>query len=213
MTTKLKLYNTALRHIGELPLSSLSEARSPRRVLDSAYDDGFVDKILEMGNWKFAARTVRLEIDTDVTPSFGYRNAFAKPDDFVHVTMVCSDEYMKTPLLEYSDEGDYWFSDLDEIYVQYVSNGVEWGNDLTRWPESFNSFAGYALADLVVERITQNDSKKKGIKAELKMALNEARAKDAIKGPTKFLPPGQWTQSRSQRSNRRDVGSRGRLIG
>ena len=37
MATKLGLYNRALRVLGETKLSSLSEAREPRYILDDIY--------------------------------------------------------------------------------------------------------------------------------------------------------------------------------
>lgn len=216
MTTRLQLYNTALRHIGESNLSSLTENREPRRVLDQVWDDGFINAILEQGFWKFAARSVKIAFDPSVTPDFGYRYAFAKPDDFVQVAQVCSDEYFNTPLLKYTDEGAYWFTDLDEIYVQFISNGASYGNNLATWPESFNMYAGYALANEIVERLTQSAAKKDAIFKQMKFFLMEAKSKDAMKNPTKFAPPGQWTQSRGGmggNGGRRDGGNRGGLLG
>jgi hypothetical protein len=52
------------------------------------------------------------------------RGAFAKPTDWVDTSAVCQDEYFRVPLLQYADEVGYWFADLDEIYVKYVSDGA-----------------------------------------------------------------------------------------
>jgi hypothetical protein len=39
---------------------------------------------------------------------------------------------MTTPLTDYADEVAYWFSDLDEIYVRYVSDDANFGMDFAR---------------------------------------------------------------------------------
>ena len=81
MTSKLTLFNGALRLLGERRLASLTEDRPARRYLDDAWDDGLVDDALEQGFWNFATRTVQMTASTSVEPEFGYRYAFQKPDD------------------------------------------------------------------------------------------------------------------------------------
>lgn len=216
MADKLRLYNAALRHIGELKLSSLTENREPRRVLDDVYDDGFVNDVLEQAYWKFASRSVKLDKDASVTPTFGYRFAFSKPADFVHIMQVASDEYFNVPLLRMSDEGNFIFADLDEIFIQYVSNGTTFGNDLSRWPESFTRYVELYLATQIVERLTQNSSKHDTLLALTKRAKTYAKSKDAIKNPTRFPPTGEWVLSRGGNAfhgGRRDGGHRGGLLG
>lgn len=216
MATKLNLFNNALLHLGELNLSSLTEAREPRRVLDQVYDSGFINTVLEKGYWKFAARTVKLDFDANVTPTFGHRNVFSKPTDFVHICKVCTDEFLDFPLLHYQDEGSFFYSDLDEIFIQFVSNGSTYGGDLTTWPESFTKYAELYLAASVCTRITHSDSMLKAIFALMKKAEVIAKSKDAIKNPTQFRPSGTWVTSRSggrRGGGRADGGSRSSFLG
>jgi hypothetical protein len=63
-TTKLSLYNGALRELGSRKLSSLSENRESRRVLDDIWDGGFRDEILESGLWTFAVRSIEIDRDS-----------------------------------------------------------------------------------------------------------------------------------------------------
>lgn len=215
-TTKLQLYNNALLAIGELGLSGLTEARESRRVLDQVYDSGFIGTLLEMAPWKFATRSVKLDYDPNVTPAFGYRYAFEKPTDFVCIAKVCQDEYYNYPCTQYQDEGYFFFSDLDELFIQYVSNGASYGNDLTRWTPSFARFAELYLADKVCPRISQNKETRAQLYNLMKKAETQARSKDAMKNPTTFLPTGNWVSSRTGRSGnggRSDGGGRGGLIG
>src|SRR4051812_47728400 len=113
MTTKLLLYNGALTKLGERRLSTLAENREPRRALDGVYDDNFINKVLIAGQWNFATVSVQADYSASIEPDFGFARAFDKPTDFIRTIAVCSDEFFRAPVLDYADEGNYWFADLD----------------------------------------------------------------------------------------------------
>jgi len=219
--TKLKLYNNALmRHLGEGTLSSLSDEVESRRALDEVYDSGGIDYLLEQGLWNFAMRASKFEYTPSVTPAFGYNYAFEKPTDIIRLVSMCSDEHFEVPLLSYLDEVGYWFSDMNYIYVKYVSNDAEYGTDFSNWPETFSRFAEAWFASQVCERLTHSTTRierllggrydKIGLVRRL---LIDARSKDAMKDPTRFLPAGRFVSSRTAGSSSGDRGTRGRLIG
>lgn len=209
---RLSLYNHALYLLGERKIASLTENREPRRVLDSVWDDA-ISYCLEQGQWKFAIRTSKLTYSTDVTPEFGYRRAFEKPSDCVRLTKVCSDEYLMQPLLLYNEEAGWWFADLDNIYISYVSNHANYGADYANWPRTFAEYVAYHLASEACMRITQSDSKEQTIEKKTREALKNALSKDAMQDPTKFLPTGRWVSARRGDRSSRDLGSRSNLIG
>lgn len=196
MTTKLSIYNGALTRVGERKLASLSENREPRRVLDSVWDDGFLNKILQAGQWKFATRAAEVDYDAAITPDFGLRYAFEKPSDFVRTCAICSDEYFNQPLLDYSDNAGYWYADLQTIYVKWVSNGADYGADYDLWPANFVEFAEWALAEKIVKRLTQSESGLQDARKELAKARTMALSTDAQSEPTKFPPSGSWVGAR-----------------
>lgn len=196
-TTKLKIYSGALRLLGERK-TTLTEDRPARRYLDDAWDDGLVDSVLEDGYWSFATRSIQATADPSITPEFGYRYAFRKPDDYIKLAAICTDEYFKHTTSEYSDEGDYWYADVDVLYIQYISNDANYGGDLSRWPESASDLAKAKLADEVKELVTGNDGKYDRIKKALKDAKTNARSKDLMNKPTRFPPAGSWVSARMQ---------------
>lgn len=195
-TTKLSLYNGALRNLGEGKLASLSEDRGPRRILDDIWDSGAVDACLERGQWNFAMRTVKADYSPSVEPSFGYQRAFDKPVDWIRTTGLCSDEYFNFPLNQYRDEAGFWYADLDTIYVRFVSNHETYGNDLSLWPESFVKCMELYLAVEACEPITQSASKLDKLSRSLEKAFTFARGKDAMDEATSFPPQGRWATSR-----------------
>lgn len=212
MPTQLTLYNGALNIIGERKLSSLTEDRESRYKLDDIWDNDLIDRVLQMGQWNFAARTVELQASPSVTPSFGYQFGFDKPTDYLRALRVCHDEYFKQPLTQYHDEASWWFADLETIYVQYVSNDTQYGGDLTLWPRNFTEMVEHYMAYKVAPRLTGLDFDSNTLMGKWKMMLRDAKAVDAMEQPTRFVPAGSWSKSRQGfRSGER--GKRNQLIG
>lgn len=210
-TTQLSLYNGALRNLKERKLASLSEETKARRTLDDAWDDGGAIKAcLEQGYWNFAIRTSKITKNTDFTAAFGYRNQFTIPSDFVRLVALSVDEFQRVPLNDYTEEAGNWYCNEDTIYVSYISNDNDYGANLSRWPETFVSYVELYLADETAGTITGESDL---VKEDLRRALIDARSKDAMNEPTKFMPQGQFTRARQGGRARADRGSRGSLIG
>ena len=212
MPSQLSIYNGALRMCGERKLASLTENQQGRHLLDDEWADGAVDYCLGLGQWKFAKRTVELDATPSVTPSFGYSKAFLVPSDHIRTVALCSDEFLKVPLLEYSQEQGYWFADVEPLYISYVSNDAAYGNDMGLWPNDFTLLLQAYLASKIVETLTQDENQwTKDFKLDKKYKV-DAVSGDAMEGPTTFPPPGNWTAARAGGvvSSR---GSRNRLIG
>jgi hypothetical protein len=212
VTTRLKIYNNALLICGERQISSLTENREPRYLLDNVWDDDGVNACLEEAYWKFATRTVQLDYDPDVTIEFGYSYAFELPSDWVHTASVCSDEYFQVPLTQYSHENGFIYADITPIYVKYISDGASYGNDLSIWPKTFADFVAGHFASRIIYKITTDKEKREAVKAERAMLLKRARSRDAANDPTKFPPEGSWTSSR-RRGSVRERGNRNNLTG
>jgi hypothetical protein len=195
-TSKLTLYNGACRILGERRLASLTENRPALNYLNDAWDDGVVDGALEQGYWNFGTRTIRADYDPSIEPEFGYQRAFQKPDDYIRLAAISTDEYFRDTLHDYSDEQGYWFCDHDLLYIKYISNDSEYGGDFALWPQSFQKYIQASLADEVKELVTGNDGKYDRIKKALKDAKSDARSKDVMNRPTKFAPAGSFVRAR-----------------
>lgn len=212
--TQLSLYNNALTLCGERSLADLTEEVEPRFLLDQAWDNGAgIKSCLEEGQWFFAMRTAQVDYDSGIEPDFGYHRAFEKPSDWVNTCALCSDEFFRVPLLRYVDEAGYWYSDIDTIYVRYVSNHATYGLNYATWPESFREYVEEYFCNRVVLKITQDEDKKNASDKRLKKKLAHAKSRAAMAVATSFPPRGGWSQARNVSSSRRDGGSGGSLIG
>ena len=214
MADQLSIYNGALLIIGERFLASLTEEREPRRLLDFIWSDNGVKECLEAGQWNFAMRSSQIDYDPAVEPDWGYNRAFSKPDDWVLTSAVCADEFFRSPLTRYVDEAGYWYSDLDTLFVRYVSSSVSYGMDMGLWPEAFTKYVQAHFASRIIMRMSNSESEHERVRKFKEKQLLEARNRSAMTGPTAFSARGNWSLSRNRFPNRRDGGgTTGNLIG
>lgn len=214
MTTQLDIYNGALLLCGERFLSSLTENREPRRLLDRVWSSNGVKTCLEMGQWNFAMRTVQIDYDSGIEPSFGYTRAFTKPSDWVLTAGLCSDEFFRSPLLRYWDEAGYWYADLDTLYVRFVSDNSAYGTDYNKWPDSFREYVEAFFASKIILKLSNSVDMLKKIEDLMKARLKTAKSRAAMAEPTSFPARGAWGLARNRFPNRRDGGgSSGNLTG
>jgi len=202
MAAKLSVINSALRELSSRKLASLSEAREPRYAVDDIWDD-VVKFCLEQGQWNFAIRTQEIEYTPEITPLFGFRYAFEKPDDWVRTVGLSVNEYFKPPLTEFSDETGYWWANVDLIYVRYVSNSTDYGLNLSAWPLTFQRFVELYLAYRLAPTLTSSESTEDRMEKKYKKAMTDARSKDAMNDAVSFMPSGSWTRSRVGNSSSR----------
>jgi hypothetical protein len=161
-------------------------------------------------------RSARFDFDAAVEPAWGLLRAFEKPADWIVTSAICSDEFFRNPLLRYEDEQDYWYADLDEIYVRYVSNDANFGNNIGDWPVTFTDYVKAHFAYRIVYSITSDKERHLLVEKELENRMTTAKNRDAMAGPARFAAEGSW--SRSRRGGRRsgpfgDGGTTGSLTG
>ncbi|MGH6816456.1 MAG: hypothetical protein ACREC6_12200 [Hyphomicrobiaceae bacterium] len=205
-TSRLTLYNGALRHLKERRLATVSDAVEPRRLLDDAYD-GTLAFMLEAGLWNFAKRTVAIEQDPSLAPAFGFSYAFDKPTDFVRLTAISASPTLMPTLDDYVDEpalgAAAWHANVDPLYVGYVSNDAQYGGNLTLWPESFVRAVEFDLAVKVGPHLVSLDGTAlAALERQSFRALLRAKSLAAMNEPIKRPPPGRLVKSRSANRGR-----------
>lgn len=200
MTTRLQIYNGALLDVGEPALASLSENREARHLLDTVWNDDGVRYCLEQAQWHFAMRASHLTFNPSIDPPWGFPRAFDKPSDWVTTSGVFRDEFLRSPLLQYADEVGYWFADVDDIYVKYVSNATTYGMDLARWPSSFTDYVKAYFASRICSKMPGGLEKREEILKPktglLAQRLLVAKNKSAMSQPATFPSRGTWAAAR-----------------
>jgi hypothetical protein len=198
---KLAIYNEALGHLGSRELASLAENRDPRRRLDQAWAPAIL-YTLEQAPWSFAIRSVQLEPTPSIEPAFGYGCAYQKPDDWLKTVRICSDERFMCPLVRFTDESGYWWTDTDPLFVRFVSADPAYGLDPSRWSPSFAAYLAIRLAQITCQRITGSSTMMGDLIKLEKDERKRAKANDALNTPPVVPPMGSWLRARLGSSNR-----------
>lgn len=199
MADKLTIYRGVARDLGHAAgVASLTEASQLRRTIDDAWDAA-VSHLLAQGLWNFAMRSVELAKDEDMTPLFGYVNAFSKPEDWVRTAGVSDTDDFNTGFEEYDDETDYWYASVDPLYVRYVSNDSAYGLNIAAWRQPFakalQSYLAFECSMTVAgaDRNLRND-----MWNLFNRRLKDAKTLDAVDERVKRRPAGRLAQSRLQ---------------
>lgn len=194
--TQLQIYNDALLLCEESMLATVTENRKPRWLLDQVWNNGGVKACLEEGLWTFATRSVSIVFDPSVQPGFGYLYAFQQPDDFVRTAALSSDAYFTSALTHVNDEAGWWWADVSTLFVKYVSDDANYGQNLTLWTESFKAFVSAHFASRIVKNLTHNKEIQDRVEMARKNTLMSARGKDAMNEPPGFFSRGQLSRAR-----------------
>jgi hypothetical protein len=220
VATQLTIYNGACTAIGERTLqpaspgaSYSSENRESRRALDDIWNRGGVRTCLAAGLWKFAGRGIQWNFDPDIAPTFGYQYAFQIPQDWVRWMLVATDPYFSQPLLQYTDEGSYFYCDLQMLWVQYVSDDPRFGMNLSAWPDNFQRYVEHYFGEAICIRITGDQKKREDVDKLRETYLRKAKSTNAMNESTAMIPPGQWRQSRHGRRQSLERGNRNSFYG
>lgn len=195
---QLEVYNNALLYCEEEKLANLTEARTPRYLLDDVWGRDPIKACLEMGFWTFATRALKMDYDVqiDTTVDFGMEYGFNKPDEYVNTVAICTDEFFRCPLNDYVDENGRWWANIPEFYVKITSNDDDYGRDYALWPNSFFEVVSIYMAKKIVGRLSQSKVTKDDLDKEMRKVLTNAIGKDLLKKPVGFPPSGSWSNAR-----------------
>lgn len=194
MATKLQIYNGALRRLGNPLLVTLAENLSSRRYLDSVWDEGFIDYVLDRGKWSFAKRTEKITYSTTLIPQFGFKRAFAQPLDFIKLVAIWLNPECTVPLYWYNYEAGVFYTQQDTIYLQYVSNDSAYGGNYAVWPSAFTQYTQAYMAQQAAPFITNQSGK--DLEKELIIAERMALTSDGLNKPIQVQKIGSWNQAR-----------------
>lgn len=193
--TQLRVYNDALGYTGQLRIASLTDASMAVRLLNDEWALA-VRWALEQGPWTFAIRAIMIGPFGDTVPTFGYQNAFKKPDDWLQTVLVSEFDDFRAGSTTYADETGWWFADAPGLFIRYVSLGPNYGMCLERWSPSFGELVATRMAEKIAPRLGMSQNAVAGLVALRQNAMKQLRATDALNTPPVFPPTGSWVQAR-----------------
>ena len=183
---------------GTLPANDIEAEMVLRRLIDESYDAS-VEYMLGQGLWNFAARTVAIESEIDVEPSFGFTYAFEKPTDYIRIVAIGDNGSLWPPLNDYLDEGNYWHANVDPLYIQYISDDASYGLNTGLWPQTFKkALEAYIALQIAPDpHANVSGTKLQMLQAHYKDMIRDARAKDAMNQGNQRPPPGRLAIARA----------------
>lgn len=208
MATKQQLYRSSVLLLKQNAVDlTVTDDSAFVNVLDLVYDET-LRFCLCAGDWNFATRTVSIEASEDVESGIDdYAYAIPKPDDYAgRIVAISGNQRFDPPLDDYHEDGGfsgYIWCDVDPLYLRYISNGVEYGLNLTDWLPAFERYVEHELAWRIAPHLTSmSANEKEEFRKERKRALQDAQAKDARNQGAQKLPQGRLVQARGWPSTR-----------
>lgn len=189
----LHIYNDALLLLSEEQLTTLYDDSRRRSILDVAVRSNLVPAILEDIGWHWASTSMKITADPAIEPEWGYRYGHHLPTDMHRFDGVWYDEYFQTPIKYYTDEDGVLLCDVDEIYIQYVSN--EWLHTPEKWKPSFKRFVAAKLAYDTMGVFSNAD--KNAIARVYEERMSDIKSIDVQQSPPHILTRGNWSRTRT----------------
>ena len=200
-TSKLEIYQRAILHCGQTPVTTLVENTEARRLCDLHYEP-LLRGLMEAGFWTHAMRTVKLSANTGVPPVAGFAHAHDLPADFVRKYVVSASDTLEPPLDGFGNghayliEAGYLWSGATPLYLRYTSNDPAYGLDLARWPERLAEAAATELAWRIAPKLTGSGDLRYRLMALKQMALGRANTFEALQQPPQRTRAGHWVTTR-----------------
>lgn len=172
-TTKLTVFNDALRELGGRPLTDLVTTNTALTELNNAFPHA-VEYVLSRQDWNFARRRATLTgVSDSGFPPYTYR--YAKPSDYLRkcwVKQAAPDAHQA----DHAEVGAVFYGFLSSALMEYVSDHAD-NYDPANWPPHFTRVLSYYLALLTGPKLARHGAgETKDLWGKVDAALSEAQA-------------------------------------
>lgn len=192
MATKLSIYNRALQKIGQASLASLDANNKSIRELETAYNPT-LKKILRRYPWNFAIRRVSLSASGD-TPVYGFEHEYLLPIDCLRILEVDHKGYLWK--VEQAVSGGNLKAVVTDLSSPIKVRYIKFEENTALYDPLFAELLAHMIAIEICEPITQSNTKKDILLAELKTVRADALAADGQEDTPDEVDDGSWWESR-----------------
>lgn len=187
MASEVEICNRALQRLGAGRITSLDGGNKESRECLVAYAP-LRDFLLRSHPWSFAIQRAALAADADAPIGDDAPDAqYTWPTDALRILLP------KSASLDWIIEGrKILTSDAAPLYVRYVARIT----DPNTMDPMFREALSCLIAFEICEPLTQSNSKKAGLKDDLRDIVSEARRTNAIEKPPVESADGSWDTER-----------------
>lgn len=176
-TTKLIVYNEALRELGAAPLADLVTTNKSKLTLDTAFEQA-VEYVLSKEDWNFARRVALLPTvaNTGFPP---YTVSYTKPADYLRKVSLkrSADDEFQT---EHAEIASVMYGHVNNPILLYISD-TSANYDPANWPPHFTRIMVVYLALLCAEPLARaGDDVLKGLWKKLEEAEATAKTMEVV---------------------------------
>lgn len=204
MASDVDIANRALSKLGEIRITSLSDASKPARAMNARLSL-LRDAEVAAYAWGFAVKRVHLAASTEV-PVWGYSTVYERPVDDLRPLLIDGFSIDARAIgVQYSSSGfdtvgSYSFvenkihTDLSApLKYEYVSQVTNAG----AFDPLFIEVLACRLAIDAAEELTQSATKAQAIEAQYRDALSKARRTHALWEPPRRRTANRFVQARA----------------
>lgn len=178
VTSKLTVYNDALRELGSHPLANLTTANTRLQELEGAFPHA-IEYLISRADWNFARRRATLTgvADTSFSP---YTYRYARPSDYLRklwIKTAATDDFE----IEHAEIGAVFYGYASTALIEYVSDTSQ-NYDPANWPPHFTRCAVIYLALLVAPKLARTGGNEDvaAFYGKLDRALADAERLEAV---------------------------------
>ena len=186
--SKVDIINKALAHLGERPITSLSEGTTASDTADAIFDL-LVRECLAEYPWKFA-RTRATLAPTGVTPPFEWDHEFLLPTDFIQIVKTYP-EFPQT-FAHHIEDGKLYtnLSNPQIKYVRYIAEPA-------RYSSGFIAALALLIAFHIAPRVADNERKTQQLYELYLARLQTMRSLDGQQGTPDAVQHDEWLEARN----------------
>jgi len=175
-TTKLIVYNDALRELATSPLANLSTANTRLAELNGAFDHA-VEYVLSRMDWNFARRRATLSgvSDTSYPP---YTMRYTRPTDYLRkcwLKTAATDAHQ----IDHAEAAAVLYGYESAPLIEYISDHDD-NYEPANWPPHFTRCIVVYLALLCGPKLASSDDTTNGLWNKLQQGLTEAEAFEVV---------------------------------
>ena len=189
MASVVDIYNRALQKLGAKRITSVDENSNAAQELNQCYSD-VRDAALEEHRWSFAIERAAIAADSPV-PIWGRDNSFTLPSDCLKVIPPYPED--DNVDRDWVIEGRKVITDeTSPLYIRYIKQIT----DPNQMSPLFREYLACKLAFEICEKLTQSNTKKEGLREDMKEVISQAKKSNGIQSVPAYSPDDTWLATR-----------------
>jgi len=196
MPSLVGIANAGLRKVGANTITSFTQGTVNANFINDRFDE-MRDSLLEMHQWNFAVKRVKLAQLT-ATPAIKFDYAYSLPADYIRAISV-HDSNEGQVVVDHKIEDNKVLCSSDEVWMVYVSRVQDPNKMSPLFREALSNYIAVEAATSIAESRTLAEQ----AQSHFEKSLRRARSADSLSDLPDRMPTGSWLRDRTGRNAER----------